>query len=141
MFFWGCPCFAFFMWADRKKIEIFDKICYNNASYSFRPVSGGVSTGSFNRFSQYGTTLLYNPTARASLRLELYTAKSSIEGELISTDTGIFDFGYNKLPLYSGYSDDEDIPSIPTRKEIENGCFTDADFNNFVYLFKLEIQD
>ena len=36
---------------------------------------------------------------------------------------------------------EEDIPSIPTRKEIENGCFTDADFNNYVYLFKLEIQE
>jgi len=64
--------------------------------------------GSFNRFSQYGTTLLYDATARASLRTELYTIKNTIEGELISTETGIFHFGYNKLPLYSGYSDDED---------------------------------
>ena len=36
---------------------------------------------------------------------------------------------------------EEGIPSIPTRLEIENGCFTEEDFKNYVHLIKLEIKD
>jgi len=33
------------------------------------------------------------------------------------------------------------VPSIPTRKEIENGCFKEEDYKNYVYLIKLKVKD
>ena len=33
------------------------------------------------------------------------------------------------------------VPSIPTRKEIENGCFKEDDYKNYVYLIRLEVKE
>ena len=36
---------------------------------------------------------------------------------------------------------EEGVPSIPTRKEIENGCFKEEDYKNYVYLIRLEVKE
>ena len=35
---------------------------------------------------------------------------------------------------------EDGVPSIPTRKEMENGCFREEDYKNYVYLIRLEIE-
>ena len=36
---------------------------------------------------------------------------------------------------------EDGVPSIPTRKEMENGCFKEEDYKNYVHLIKLEIKE
>ena len=64
--------------------------------------------GICNQYGNYNTTLMYNSTARRSLRADPYGTNSTLEEKLIFTKVGIFPFGYRRLPLYSGYSDDEE---------------------------------
>lgn len=36
---------------------------------------------------------------------------------------------------------EDSVPSIPTRKEIENGCVGGGDYKNYVYLIRLEVKE
>ena len=59
----------------------------------------------FNDYSGYQTTLMYNGTARSSLRIDLYDMKNTLEDECMFMELSMYRF--KGLPLYDYYRDDE----------------------------------
>ena len=59
----------------------------------------------FNDYSRYGTTLMYDGTARESLRIDLYDMKNTLEDECMFMEHSMYRF--KGLPLYDYYRDDE----------------------------------
>ena len=58
-----------------------------------------------DKYGKYETTLLYNSTARASLRIDLYDMKNTLEDECMFMKFSMYRF--KGLPLYDYYRDDE----------------------------------
>ncbi len=59
----------------------------------------------FNKYGRYHQRMMYDRTARGSLRIDLYDMKNTIEDEIFFMESSMYRF--RGLPLYEGYSDDQ----------------------------------